>query len=152
MAGLAPKTPTTTKATTPIITSSGVFQLLRISLMVMVIIRAVTATRTPASACCTVGMSAKFCNSAAIKEIIIKLGETIPKVAKADPKKPPCFLPKKVAVLTAITPGVHCPIANISSNSSLVHQWYLSTHSRSNSGSMAYPPPKVNNPIWKNTQ
>jgi hypothetical protein len=38
-------------------------------------------------------------------------GVTIPKVANIPPGIPPTLLPTNVAVFTAITPGVHCPIA-----------------------------------------
>ncbi len=43
--------------------------------------------------------------------IITKDGKTTPKVAHTPPATPFFLVPINVAVLTAITPGVHCPKA-----------------------------------------
>ena len=77
----------------------------------MVIINATTATLMPAKALCTMAKSAKFWRNAAIISIIINDGNTTPNVAIMPPIIPFSLYPIKVAVLTAITPGVHCPTA-----------------------------------------
>ena len=46
----------------------------------------------------------------AIDKIMIIDGVTIPKVAKIAPITPASLYPVKVETLTAIIPGVHCPI------------------------------------------
>ena len=38
-------------------------------------------------------------------------GNTTPRVANTPPAAPFCFCPTKVAVFTAMTPGVHWPMA-----------------------------------------
>ena len=49
-------------------------------------------------------------------------GNTTPSVAKMPPQTPACFCPTNVAVLTAMTPGVHWPMAYQSMTSSSVAQ------------------------------
>ena len=64
-------------------------------------------------------------------------GNTTPSVAKMPPQMPACFCPTNVAVLTAMTPGVHWPMAYQSMTSSSVAQRRFSTTSRCRAGSMA---------------
>ena len=65
----------------------------------------------PANAFLTHASSAKLEIKAAIREIIIIDGRIMPKVAAIPPAIPARFRPIKVAVFTAIIPGVHCPTA-----------------------------------------
>ena len=96
-----------------------------------------THTRIPAKALCTAGRCAKFWINAAIIVIITSDGNTTPSVANMPPRMPACFWPTKVAVFTAITPGVHWPIAYQSMTSSSVAQRRFSTTSRCRAGSIA---------------
>ena len=73
--------------------------------------RTQTHTRTPAKAFCTAGRSAKLEMKAAMMHTITSEGATTPRVAKMPPMMPRRFCPTKVAVLTAMTPGVHWPMA-----------------------------------------
>ena len=61
----------------------------------------------PFMACCTASISAKFRINAAMIDIITNDGNMTPSVAKIPPNTPANLYPIKVAVLTAITPGVH---------------------------------------------
>ena len=70
-----------------------------------------TAALMPARACWTTGISAKLVRKAAMMVIITRLGNTTPRVAMVPPRLPRYFCPMKVAVLTAMTPGVHWPMA-----------------------------------------
>ena len=70
-----------------------------------------THTRMPPRASCTQPIFAKLLISAAMTEIITTEGETTPRVATTPPTTPRYFRPMKVAVFTAITPGVHWPMA-----------------------------------------
>ena len=70
-----------------------------------------TQTLTPLNAWITIGKSAKLLKNAAIRVIITTDGVTTPKVAITPPIKPAILYPIKVATFTAITPGVHWPIA-----------------------------------------
>ena len=73
--------------------------------------RATTAALMPARACRTAGISAKLDRNAAMAVIIIREGNTRPRVASTPPGIPLYLYPMKVAVLTAIMPGVHWPTA-----------------------------------------
>ena len=57
-----------------------------------------------------------------INNIITKDGNTTPKVAHTAPKTPPCEYPTKVAIFTAIGPGVDSETAIIFKSSSSVSQ------------------------------
>ena len=70
-----------------------------------------THTRIPLNACSTKIFSENICKTFASNEMIINDGNTTPSVATMAPIVPFCFLPIKVAVFTAITPGVHCEMA-----------------------------------------
>ena len=96
-----------------------------------------THTRMPANAFCTAGRCAKFWIKAAMIMMITSDGNTTPSVAKMPPQTPACFCPTNVAVLTAMTPGVHWPMAYQSMTSSSVAQRRFSTTSRCSAGSMA---------------
>ena len=69
--------------------------------------------------------------------VITSDGKTTPSVATTPPSEPPTLRPANVAVFTAITPGVHWPIANQSASSSSVAQPLSSTTSRCKMGSIA---------------
>ena len=64
-------------------------------------------------------------------------GNTTPRVATTPPILPSTLRPAKVAVFTAMTPGVHWPMANQSASSSSVAQPLFSTTSRCKMGSIA---------------
>ena len=83
---------------------------------------------------------------AAIMRMIINDGNTTPSVARIAPRKPPCDEPTKVAILTAIGPGVDSATAIIFSSSSSVSQPCIKTFSRIRE-IIPYPPPKENAPI-----
>ena len=70
-----------------------------------------TQTRMPARAFCTQTRLAKLLMSAAMMEMMTSEGEMTPSVATMPPMFPAFFRPMKVAVLTAMTPGVHWPMA-----------------------------------------
>ena len=70
-----------------------------------------THTRIPAKACCTHSRWEKLLITPARAVIMSSDGNTIPSVAMIPPSTPACFCPTKVAVFTAIMPGVHCPMA-----------------------------------------
>ena len=74
-------------------------------------IRTQTQTRIPAKAFCTIARCAKFWINAAMTVIMIRDGNTTPRVATIPPMEPASPCPTKVAVFTAIMPGVHWPIA-----------------------------------------
>ena len=88
----------------------------------------------------------KLRTRAAIMRMIKNDGNTTPNVARSAPKKPPCDEPMKVAILTAIGPGVDSATAIILSISSSVSQPYIKTFSLIND-IIPYPPPKENAPI-----
>jgi len=56
-------------------------------------------------------MSAKFCKKAAMAAMMIMDGKTTPSVARIPPNMPASVYPTKVAVFTAMMPGVHWPTA-----------------------------------------
>ena len=93
-------------------------------------IRAQTQARTPVSACCTQGFSAKDQKKAEMMVTMIMGGTSTPRVARRDPDRPWTRYPQKVAVFTAMTPGVHWATALRSSSSSSVSQPFLDTSSR----------------------
>ena len=70
-----------------------------------------TQTRMPAKAFLTRARSAKLLMKAAMMVMIIREGNTTPSVATMPPTTPRRFWPTKVAVLTAMMPGVHWPMA-----------------------------------------
>ena len=70
-------------------------------------INTATHTRIPAKAFLTIGRSEKLPMNVAIIVIIINDGVTKPRVANIPPIFPFLLCPIKVAVFTAITPGVH---------------------------------------------
>ena len=80
--------------------------------------------------------------------MIINDGKTIPNVEKIEPTNPACLYPTYVAQLIAIGPGVDSAITVIFIISSCVIHFFLSTHASSIIAIMAYPPPKVNMPIF----
>ena len=65
----------------------------------------------PLKAYPTAGRLAKLVSMAAIMSIMIMLGHMTPKVAIAAPRDPFSLQPIKVAVFTAMMPGVHWPMA-----------------------------------------
>ena len=65
----------------------------------------------PAKAFWTQARSAKLLMSPARMEIMTRDGNTTPRVATMPPAMPLYFWPMNVAVLTAMIPGVHCPMA-----------------------------------------
>ena len=75
------------------------------------IIKTPTTTRMPPNAFCTTGRWAKLVSTAAMTMIMTREGNTPPAVAKIAPGIPFLLYPMNVAVLTKITPGVHCPMA-----------------------------------------
>lgn len=75
----------------------------------------------------------------------------IPRVDMVDPSTPCSLYPMNVAQLMDTGPGVHSEIENISKSSSDGRNLCFSHISFSMKGSIEYPPPKVNNPILKNT-
>ena len=111
---------------------------------------ATTAGRMPLNAAATHGMSKNCVRHIAISSMTSKEGSTVPNVAIKAPGKPPTFLPTKIEIFTAKTPGQVCATATKSMNSSRFSQRCLSTTSASMIGIMAYPPPMVNMPIRKN--
>ena len=74
-------------------------------------IRTQTQTRMPAKASFTGWNWAKLARQAAITVMMMREGVMTPRVATIPPMVPFRLTPMKVAVLTAITPGVHCPMA-----------------------------------------
>lgn len=81
----------------------------------------------------------------------MKDGSTKPKVDITAPNTPFNLYPTQVAQLIETGPGVHSDMENTSKSSSEVINLCFSHISFSMNGSMEYPPPKVNNPILKNT-
>lgn len=65
-----------------------------------------------------------------------------------DPRKPKVLYPIYVAELIAMGPGVDSEIAIILENSSSLIHFFFFTNSFSNKATIAYPPPKVNSPIF----
>lgn len=102
----------------------------------------------PLSTACTPAYLRTFFRIAAIISIIINDGSTTPIVAASAPKTPPCDEPIKVAILTAIGPGVDSDTAIKLISSSSVSQPDDSTSSRI-SEIMPYPPPKDTAPILR---
>ena len=70
-----------------------------------------THARMPEKACCTQSRWEKLLMTPASAVMITSEGNTMPSVAPMPPNMPFCFWPTKVAVLTAMMPGVHWPIA-----------------------------------------
>ena len=70
-----------------------------------------TAARTPAKAWPTQGLSATWERKAAMTPMMTRQGKIRPRVAAMPPGTPFYFAPTKVAVLTAMMPGVHWPTA-----------------------------------------
>ena len=70
-----------------------------------------THARMPEKACCTQSRWEKLLMTPASTVIMRREGNTMPSVATMPPTTPRCFCPTKVAVLTAMMPGVHWPIA-----------------------------------------
>ena len=64
----------------------------------------------------------RFFAKAAIKRTIKNAGSTTPSVARNAPKNPPCDEPIKVAIFTAIGPGVDSATAIKSRSSDSVSQ------------------------------
>ena len=87
------------------------FMALRPSFKTALKISTHTHTRIPAKACCTQGRCAYRVMTSARAEMITRGGNTTPKVATMPPATPASFCPTKVAVFTAMTPGVHWPMA-----------------------------------------
>ena len=79
-------------------------------------------------------------------------GRITPRVAATAPQKPFFFKPTYVAQLIAMGPGVDSAITVISIISSWVIHSFPVTQTFSISGIIAYPPPKVNNPIFENVK
>ena len=77
------------------------------SLMTLASISAVTHARIPLKACATITLSMKLLKNAAIIRMSIAGMVTTPSVAAIPPAIPACCDHIKVAVFTAITPGVH---------------------------------------------
>ncbi len=70
-----------------------------------------TTVRIAPNAFCTISNSAKLFKNAAINVTMTIEGNITPAVAAIPPKTPFLLYPINVAVFTAMTPGVHCPIA-----------------------------------------
>ena len=70
-----------------------------------------TQTRMAAKALFTAGISAKWVKTPAMTVMMTREGNTTPRVATTPPREPATLYPMKVAVFTAMTPGVHCPTA-----------------------------------------
>ena len=70
-----------------------------------------THTRMPAKACCTQARWEKLLMTPASAVMMTRDGNTMPSVAAMPPRIPACFCPTKVAVFTAMMPGVHWPMA-----------------------------------------
>ena len=70
-----------------------------------------THTRIPAKACCTHARWENVLMTPASAEMMTSDGNTMPMVATMPPRIPCCFCPTKVAVFTAMMPGVHWPMA-----------------------------------------
>ena len=87
-----------------------------------------------------------------IRNMIQKEGSTMPAVAATAPINPFCLYPTYVAQLIAIGPGVDSAITVIFIISSCVIHCFFDTQESSIRESMAYPPPKVNNPIFENVR
>ena len=81
------------------------------SLITLDRISATTPARTPLKAWTTNSKCMKFCRKAAISMMITKEGNTSPRVAITPPAMPAWLRPTKVAVFTAMMPGVHWPTA-----------------------------------------
>ena len=79
--------------------------------LILLIIRTQTQTRMPQNALCTAFSSLKLVINAAMIMIMISEGAVNPKVAVMPPLIPFSLYPINVEVLTAMTPGVHCPTA-----------------------------------------
>ena len=75
------------------------------------------AGRIPVKVALTPAYFKRLLATEAIIKITVKDGKTIPSVAINAPKIPPCDDPTKVAIFTAIGPGVDSAIAIILSNS-----------------------------------
>ena len=84
----------------------------------------------------------------ATSKMMIKDGKTTPNVANIAPKNPPCEEPTKVAILTAIGPGVDSATAiKLSSSPSVSHP--CARQSSRIREIIAYPPPKETTPILR---
>lgn len=109
-----------------------------------------TPTLIPVNALATKGMLKKSSKIVEITRMIANDGSTTPSVEKTAPRTPAILYPTKVAQLIAIGPGVDSAITAISIISSWVIHFFLSTQQFSITEIMAYPPPKVNMPIFAN--
>lgn len=108
----------------------------------------IIAGRIPPSVAFTPAYFNSFVNREAIKRIRIKEGRTTPSVASNAPQKPPCDEPTKVAIFTAIGPGVDSATAIKLRSSLSVSQAFARQSSRI-SEIIPYPPPKDTAPIFK---
>jgi len=70
-----------------------------------------THTLIPAKACCTQARWENASMTPARAAMMIRDGNTTPRVATMPPMMPRRFWPINVAVFTAMTPGVHWPMA-----------------------------------------
>ena len=109
-AQIAPEKITTVSSRNATITMPQLIQSLAAFLMrrtMVTVMRAATATRTPAKMCCTRGYSIRFCSTAAMMVMMIRGTVTTPREATIPPSTLPRLYPTKVAELMAMTPGVH---------------------------------------------
>lgn len=81
--------------------------------------------------------------------INVSAGRHTDTVATTEPQNPATVYPTYVAELMAMGPGVICETATMSANSALDIQPFCTTTSFCMSESMAYPPPKPKNPIFR---
>ena len=125
--------------------SFGIFRNMRIATSV---IRMPTATRIPLKALATQAISRNRSRNREIRKMMTKDGSTTPSVAAIAPGSPFCLYPTKVAQLIAMGPGVDSAITVTFARSSWVIHCFRVTQVCSITDSMAYPPPKVNSPIF----
>ena len=89
-----------------------------------------TAGRMPPSVALTPAYFSNFVKSEAMRSMIINEGKTTPSVARSAPKIPPCEEPTKVAIFTAIGPGVDSATAIKFKSSLSVSQAFARQSSR----------------------
>ena len=89
-----------------------------------------TAGRIPPSVAFTPAHFNNFVKSEAMRRMIINEGKTTPSVARSAPKIPPCEDPTKVAIFTAIGPGVDSATAMKFKSSFSVSQAFARQSSR----------------------
>ena len=92
-------------------TAGAFFRVLFPSFSTLTAISATTQALMPPRACWTRGESAKLLRNAAMRVMMMREGNTRPRVATTPPETPRYLCPTKVAVFTAMTPGVHWPMA-----------------------------------------